>query len=225
MFRCGSVTLQCCRHPVCARHRCISARACFPSISDIGSCFPIYIEWEPLSVLGSDLKREFKTRWVLRKNVRNAYFHLPSYSWVSHAHKALRQQRSFSSRQEFGWNHDTDPFPGDTASPSLHRFRDREGKRDRFSRCLAAAEILGAEPGNLTCQQNRSVAAAQVTFACSLLRRRLKIKRHGAGKTDVMSENRTEWIMGKKGSETKAAASCVFGFVFLLFFFTWQGPL
>lgn len=67
MFQCGSVTLQCCWHPVCARHRRISARACLPSISDIGSWFPIYIEWEPLSVLGSNLKREFQTRWVLRK--------------------------------------------------------------------------------------------------------------------------------------------------------------
>lgn len=128
----------------------------------------------------------------------------------------------FSSRPEFGWNHDTDPFPGDTASPSLHCFRDREGKRDRFSRCLAAAEILGAEPGNLTCQRNRPIAAAQVTFACSLLRRRLEINRHGAGKTDVMSENRT-WIMKKREAKQKLPHRVCL--VCFWVFFTWRSPL
>lgn len=105
---------------------------------------------------------------------------------VGNAHAAAH----WSQKQTRETNRDTDSFRCDTAFSIIDftAFANREGKRDRFSRCLAAAEILGAQPGNLTCQQNRSISTAQVTFARPLLPRRLKINCHGARKSDVMPE-------------------------------------
>lgn len=45
-----------------------------PFISGNGSCFPIYMVRELLSVLRALLKREFKTRWVWRTMFKTSFF-------------------------------------------------------------------------------------------------------------------------------------------------------